>query len=181
MRGPLRWAHDPRKYLQRYGFARVAQTRGEAPSPSVASLPRPLPVRRGEVKSVHRLQERDQSLEDCLRRGRTAANVQIDGHDVRHPANHGITPGEDSAIGRAIAQRHDPFRIGCGPIGALQSFAHILGQRACHHQHVGVARRCDESQPKTLKIVKGVVERVDFKLAAVAGAGVDLANGEAAA
>ena len=39
MRGPLRWAQN-----------RGAQNRGEAPSPSFASLTRPLPARRGEVK-----------------------------------------------------------------------------------------------------------------------------------
>jgi len=50
VRGPLGWAHDLRKISDRSSFACVAQNRGEAPSPSVASLPRPLPARRGEVK-----------------------------------------------------------------------------------------------------------------------------------
>jgi hypothetical protein len=44
-----------------------------------------------------------------------------------------------------------------------------------------VTRRGDEAQPEALEIVEGVVERVNFKLAAVAGAGVDFADGEAAA
>ena len=43
-----------------------------------------------------------------------------------------------------------------------------------------MARRGDEAQPETLEVVKRVVERVDFELAAVAGAGVDLADGKAA-
>ena len=48
-------------------------------------------------------------------------------------------------------------------------------------RHVGVTRRRDEAQAEALKIVKGIVERVDFELAAIAGAGIHLADGEAAA
>ena len=44
-----------------------------------------------------------------------------------------------------------------------------------------MARRGDEAQAEALEIVEGVVERVDFQFAAVAGAGVDLADREAAA
>ena len=44
-----------------------------------------------------------------------------------------------------------------------------------------MARRGDEAQAETLEIVEGVVERVDFQLAAVAGAGIHLADREAAA
>ena len=43
-------------------------------------------------------------------------------------------------------------------------------------QHVGVARRGDEAQAEALQIVEGIGERVDLQLAAVAGAGVDLAD-----
>src|SRR5262249_14117859 len=41
---------DFEKYLQRHRLPCIAQTREEDTSPSVASLPRPLPARRGEVK-----------------------------------------------------------------------------------------------------------------------------------
>ena len=44
-----------------------------------------------------------------------------------------------------------------------------------------MARRGDEAQAEALEIVEGVVERVDLELAAIAGAGIDLADGEAAA
>ena len=73
------------------------------------------------------------------------------------------------------------FGSGVASIGALQRLAHILGHRSGHQQHVGVTRRGDKAQAKALEIVKGVVERVNFKLAAVAGAGIDLADGETAA
>ena len=44
-----------------------------------------------------------------------------------------------------------------------------------------MARRGHEFQPEPLEIVEGVVERMDLELAAIARAGVDLADGEAAA
>ena len=37
-----------------------------------------------------------------------------------------------------------------------------------------MARRGDEAQAETLEIVERIVQRVDFKLAAIAGAGIDL-------
>ena len=39
----------------------------------------------------------------------------------------------------------------------------------------------DETQPETFEIVERITERVDFKLAAVAGTGIDRADGKAAA
>src|ERR1700760_4346851 len=41
--------------------------------------------------------------------------------------------------------------------------------------------RGDEAQPVTLQIVEGVIQRMDFKFAAVARAGVHLADGKASA
>src|SRR5690606_19746080 len=48
-------------------------------------------------------------------------------------------------------------------------------------QYIGVTRRGHEAEAETLEIVIDVVERVDFELAAIAGARVHLANGQAAA
>ena len=45
MRGPLGWAQSRGQNLQRLCANRSAQNCGEAPSPSVASLPPPLPAR----------------------------------------------------------------------------------------------------------------------------------------
>ena len=107
--------------------------------------------------------------------------MQVDWHHVRHAAGDRIAAGKDSAISGAIAERNHPFWLRGRVVSPLQRFAHILGDRSGHQQHVGVARRGDEAQPEALEIVEGIVERVDLKLAAIAGAGIDLADGEAAA
>ena len=44
-----------------------------------------------------------------------------------------------------------------------------------------MTRRCDDPQPETFEIIEGIVERMNFKLATVAGAGIDLADRQAAA
>ena len=44
-----------------------------------------------------------------------------------------------------------------------------------------MARRGDEAQAEALQVVERIVERVDLQLAAVAGAGIDLADRQAAA
>ena len=57
----------------------------------------------------------------------------------------------------------------------------LLGDRAGDQQHIGMPRRGDEAQAEALQVVERVVERVDFQLAAVAGAGVHLADRQASA
>jgi hypothetical protein len=44
-----------------------------------------------------------------------------------------------------------------------------------------MTRRRDEAQAEALQVVERVVQRMDFQLAAVAGAGIDLANCQTAA
>jgi len=56
----------------------------------------------------------------------------------------------------------------------------FCGDRPGDGQHVGVARRCDETQAEAFEIVERVAERMQLELAAVAGAGIDMADGERA-
>src|SRR3546814_1403919 len=48
--------------------------------------------------------------------------------------------------------------------------------RSGNQQHVGMPRRGDETQPEPRDVVVSVVEGVNLKFAAVAGAGIDLAD-----
>ena len=107
--------------------------------------------------------------------------MQVDRDDLGDAADDRVTAGEAAAVPGAIADRDDPFRVGRRVIGALQRLAHVLRHRSGHQQHIGMARRGDEAEAKALDIVIGVVERVDLELAAVAGAGVDLADRRLAA
>ena len=56
-----------------------------------------------------------------------------------------------------------------------------MRDRARHQQTVGVAWRRDETHAEALDIVDGIVERMDLQFAAIAGAGIDFANGKRAA
>ena len=90
-------------------------------------------------------------LSRAVRRRRAAADVQIDRDDLRHAADDRVAAGENAAVGGAIADRHHPFRVRRRGVGALQRLAHVLGDRAGHQQHVGMARRGDEAQAEALE------------------------------
>ena len=57
----------------------------------------------------------DQRYEALQERGgarRATGDVKIDGNDLRHTADACVSAGEDPPIERAIADGHDPLRVG---------------------------------------------------------------------
>ena len=100
--------------------------------------------------------------------------MEIDRHNSTDAADDRVAAREQAAIHGAVADRDNPFRIRRRVVSALQGFAHVFGDRPGHQEHIGMPRRSDEAQAKTFEIVEGVAERVDFQLAAIAGAGIDL-------
>ena len=127
------------------------------------------------------LQQYEQTLKQRCGGRRAPLYMQIDRDYRRRAASHGIGSFEDAAVDCAIADRHDPFRVGRRGLGAIQRFAHVHRHRPGNQQYVGVARRGDEAETEALDVVEGVVERMDLKFAAVARTGIDLANRKAAA
>lgn len=107
--------------------------------------------------------------------------MKIDGNHFRDSAYHCIAAGKAATIPGAISHGDDPFRVGGRMIGALQRVAHVLRHRTGHHQHISMARRRNEPETEALDIVVGVVQRVDFELASIAGSSVDFAYGETSA
>src|SRR6516165_9011651 len=126
-------------------------------------------------------QQCEEPTQQIDRARRATANVEIDRNDRGDGAGDSIAAGENATVERAIADRDDPFRIRRCLIGALERLAHVAGDGPRDEQHIRMARRGDEAKPETLEIIEGVVERVDFELAPVAGACVDLADRKAAA
>src|SRR6266566_6284266 len=134
----------------------------------------------GGAAIIRLADEPQQPLEQLERRRRTAADHEVDRHDLRHRAHAGVAPGEDTTAGGAITDGDDPLgRRGCG-VGALERLAHVERHRAGDEQRVRVAGRGDETDAEALDVVEGVVERVDLELARVAGSRIDLADRETA-
>ena len=106
--------------------------------------------------------------------------MKIDGNHLRDPSYHRIAAGKAPSIPGAISDGDDPFRVGGRMIGALQRVAHVLRDRSGYHQHIGMTRRRNEPETEALDVVVGIVQRVDFKFASIAGSGIDLPYGEAA-
>ena len=112
----------------------------------------------------------------AARVGRTTSNRVMHGNDVRNGAPARVALSENSAAGSAVANSNDQFGIGYGIVGTLQGFFHIHGHRPRHQQQVGMPRACNEFDPDAFEVVIGIVERLDLQLAAITGAGIDVAN-----
>src|SRR5207244_13573478 len=65
--------------------------------------------------------------------------------------------------------------------GAPERDRHVLRHGSGDEQHIGVAWACDKADAGALDVVVRIGERVDFQLATVAGAGVNLADRQRAA
>ena len=87
---------------------------------------------------------------------------------------------EDAAAERAVAERGDAARLGHRLVGGEERLAHAGRDRPGDEQHVGVARRGDDAEAEPLEVVVRARGEGQFVLAAVAGAGVDVADREAA-
>ena len=105
-------------------------------------------------------------------------NLNIHGDDRGNRSGTGIASSKYPTVRRAIAHSHDPFRIWRGVISALQGLTHILCHRPRHEQYIGMARRRHKAQAKPLEIVERIAECMNLKFAAIARAGVYLADGE---
>ena len=70
--------------------------------------------------------------------------------------------------------------FGSGVVSAPQRRFHVARYRPGHEQEVGVPRARDEADAQALEVVVRAVAGVDLELAAVARAGVDMADGERA-
>jgi hypothetical protein len=80
--------------------------------------------------------------------------MKIDGNDGIDSARDRVAAGEYAAVGRAITDRDHPLWVRRRLVGALQRLAHVAGDRPGNEQHVGMARRGDETQSKALEVVE---------------------------
>ena len=98
--------------------------------------------------------------------------MQINGENGRNAAHTGIASRKNATVSSAVTHGDDPLGTRRRLIGALQRLAHVRRDPARHEEHIGVTRRCDETQTESLEIVDDVVECMDLELAAVAGSGI---------
>ena len=97
--------------------------------------------------------------------------ADIDANHVTDRAATRVAFAEDAAVTAAIAHRHYQLGVGRAVVGDAQRVLHVLRHRAGDQQHVGVARADDELDAAAFEVVVGIVQRMDFQLAGVAGAG----------
>ena len=120
-------------------------------------------------------------MQQSVRVGRTARNVNIDWDDGIDTANRGVVDAEDAAAATACADGNDEPRVRHGVVGLSERQLHIAGNRAGDEQHISVAGRGHEMNPETFEVVDRAGQAHNLDFAAVAGTGVNFSDMQGAA
>ena len=102
--------------------------------------------------------------------------MNVDFDDVADRSFDAVGAIEDPTIVRAITERDDEPRFGHRVQRLSQRISHVLGDRSGHQEGVGVTRRRNESHAKSLRVIDRCEGGRDFKLTAIARAGVDVSH-----
>src|SRR5580704_4233028 len=73
------------------------------------------------------LEQRQKPAHELDRSRRTAADMQVDGHDFFDRADDGVAAVEHAAAAGTVAGCNHPFRIGRRRVGALERDLHVEG------------------------------------------------------
>lgn len=123
-------------------------------------------------------------VQETLQNGQRAGGATVDhgmnGNDVADWTTRGVVGAEDSATRAAVPHREHPLGIGHGVISLLECIFHVDRDRPGDQQQIGMARAGYEADAGALQVVVRVAERVDFELATIARAGVDMAYAQGA-
>jgi len=117
----------------------------------------------------------DEASQNGQRAGRATVDDGMDGNDLTDRATRGVVGAEYSSTCAAVPHRQHPLGLGHRLVGALERFFHVDRHRPGHQEQIGVAGTGDEPDARPFQIVVRITERMDFELAAVAGAGIDMA------
>ena len=112
--------------------------------------------------------------------GRAAGQIDVDRKDAVESVAARIAALGDAARHGAGADGQHPARLRHRFIGRAQRAEHGVRHRPGHQQKIGKARRGGEEDAEPVQIVERIVQRLQLGLAAVARAGVDVADMQAA-
>jgi hypothetical protein len=132
---------------------------------------------RGHRSPVDEVEER---FGDRSRRRRAAGDAKVDGEHGLDRTDEVALPSEQVAAEGAVAECRDAARFRHGAVDGDERLVHAGGDGAGDEEHVGVARGSDDAEPVALEVVVGAADEGQLVLAAVAGAGVDVTDREAA-
>src|SRR5260370_7507845 len=99
------------------------------------------------------------SVEESLRPGWTARNVNDDGHDVLDASQRGVIFAKDATAYAAGTNRDHDFRFWHSLIGLQQSQLHVPGDRSGAQEHVAVTRTSPELNSQPFHVMHPFVAR----------------------
>src|SRR5713101_2838155 len=116
------------------------------------------------------------AVQEGVRIGRAAGDVNVHGKDRVHAAPGRVVLAEDAAAAAARAHGHHQARFGHGGVSLAQGQFHVTGDRPGDEQHVGVTGRGDEVDAEAFEVIDRAVQSDNLNFAAVAGASIHLAD-----
>jgi hypothetical protein len=119
---------------------------------------------------------RQDRVRDCLGRWRTAWNLNVDRKKCVERTSDLSGGAKDSATQGAIAESRNQARLGHRLIGCSQRLGHTSRHWSGDEQDIGVTRRGNDVEPKTLQVVLGRCRSSQLVLASVAGSCIDVAD-----
>src|SRR5260370_6193344 len=108
----------------------------------------------------------------------TALYRQIHRNDLGHGTAACVACAEDAAACPTISDSNDQFGIGHGVVRPQQNLLHVDRHWSGDHEHIGMAWTGNKFYASSFEIVIRIVQRVDFKFAAIARSRINVANSE---
>src|SRR5216683_3971685 len=105
------------------------------------------------------------SVEESLRSGWTAGNVNVHMQDLVDASKRRIVLAEDTATDAAGANGHHDSRFRHSLVGLQQGKLHVSGDRTGDQEHVGMTRRCHELNSEAFNVMDWVVQGDDLHFA----------------
>src|SRR6266566_419453 len=121
-------------------------------------------------------QQPQHSVQDRVRMGGTAGDVEIDRKQIVNPIAYFRVAPEQTTGYRAGAGGDNQLGLGDGFVGLERRLPHVCGERTGDEDAVGMPRRGDEFDPEAARVEDDVAEGVDLNFAPVAASGADLAQ-----
>ena len=119
---------------------------------------------------------RQYSLQNSGGGGRATGNDDIYRNHVGDLTAARITFAENPAVAAAVAEGDYQLGVGRGVVSSFESNLHMPRHRAGDQQHIRMARAGNKVYAQPFDIIVGIVEAVDFQLATVAGASVNVTD-----
>jgi hypothetical protein len=121
------------------------------------------------------------SVGNLFRSGRATGNGEVGRHILCHSIMDGITSPKDAPIDGAVTHCKEPLGRGHGLVCLFEGLFHMAREGTCNQKNIRMAGGGHKGKALTRQGVDRVFQSPEFQLAPIAGAGIEMTDGGAAA